>query len=241
MVVYFHRNPNDGQIFYVGIGTKDRAYRLIPSQRNFRWNRYVNKYGKPIVQILLSDLKYHEACEKEKYYIALLGRRGYEKDGCLTNLSLGGESTTSGIKLSETHKHKLSIALKGRKKTEEHKMKLREANIGKHPMTEAKLIASSKLRGRKLTEEHKMKVGEASRSHWLQKDFRNKCTSALLGGPGRCKKEVVDLSNGASYVSAKEAWRANNLKICLSYFQGMLKGRWPNKTSFEYKCNAYPY
>jgi hypothetical protein len=92
MLVYFHRNPKTYQIFYVGIASENgRIERPFKKDnRNRYWTHVVEKYGNPIVQIVLCNLEKEKALEWEKYYIKLLGKKTH--GGQLVNLSDGGES-----------------------------------------------------------------------------------------------------------------------------------------------------
>lgn len=89
-VVYLHRRKSDNEIFYVGIGSKRRAFTLTPSARSGFWGKYTKKYGKPIVEIVASGLSFEDACKHEVALIELIGRRDLEL-GTLVNLTDGGE------------------------------------------------------------------------------------------------------------------------------------------------------
>ena len=86
-VVYIHRNPNTLEIYYVGMGNIRRAYDFFG--RNRHWLNYTNKYGKPIVDIVASNLTEEDAWELEVLLIKEIGRKAKGK-GTLTNISKGG-------------------------------------------------------------------------------------------------------------------------------------------------------
>lgn len=130
-VLYLHINPITLEIFYVGIGNSKRPYRV--SKRSKFWNNIVNKYGNPIIEIL-NDLSWEEACELEKHYIKIIGRRDLGL-GPLVNMTDGGDGTIGQYHSEETRikksiwqlgkkkkpmsqetKDKLSLAFKGKKK-----------------------------------------------------------------------------------------------------------------------------
>jgi hypothetical protein len=91
MVVYFHRNPVSYIVFYVGIGSKKyRAYNFNQGRNPF-WRNHVAKYGRPIVQIVHSELSKESAKYWEKFYIKLLGRKS--EGGPLVNITEGGDAT----------------------------------------------------------------------------------------------------------------------------------------------------
>jgi hypothetical protein len=122
---YSHATPQ-GQLFYIGKGQGKRAYKL--NYRSAKWNNLVAKHGKPIVQILANWETEAEAFEHEMFLIKCFKDMGYE----LANLTDGGEGT-SGLKLSDLHKEKISKALKGRPgviPSEETRKKLRESHLG---------------------------------------------------------------------------------------------------------------
>lgn len=85
-VVYVHRRKTDGQIFYVGMGTIKRPYDMV--KRSSMWNKYVEKYGKPDVQIVKGYLTDKEALILERKLISKYGLKIYGK-GNLVNLNYG--------------------------------------------------------------------------------------------------------------------------------------------------------
>jgi hypothetical protein len=62
--VYCHKNPETLEIFYIGKGTKKRAYKK--DGRGKYWINYVNKYGLPIIEFLYGNLNEDEAIKIEK-------------------------------------------------------------------------------------------------------------------------------------------------------------------------------
>lgn len=112
-VVYFHRNRHNGDIFYVGIGQMRRAYCFTEGSRNFLWNRYVKKHGKPIVDIYKTNLRLYEANHLEQFFIRKIGRLKH-REGTLVNLTIGGEGGTV-FKITEDKLCRLKEQLKNRK------------------------------------------------------------------------------------------------------------------------------
>jgi hypothetical protein len=181
--VYAHINPLKNEIFYIGKGTRKRAY--TNSRRSDFWHKITKKYGF-IVDILEDGLTNEEACLREKFYIAKIGRRDLGK-GPLVNLTDGGDNPPShkGKKMSEETKAKISKALKGNKNglgfipseetrkkiseatkgeknwnwggtlSDETKEKLRITSTGKKHKEAAKLKVSIAKKGKPLSEEHK--------------------------------------------------------------------------------------
>jgi hypothetical protein len=99
--LYYHRNPINNNVFYIGIGRLKRAWNF--RDRNIHWKRYTKKYGLPIVELINNNLTKEEASVLEKKLILEYGRKGYELNGMLTNISLGGEGTC-GYKWDEDRK-----------------------------------------------------------------------------------------------------------------------------------------
>ena len=125
-VLYRHIRIDKNEPFYIGIGDKEnRAY--SQRSRNRFWKN-IAKQGYE-VEILFKDLTWEQACEKEKEFITLYGRRDL-KAGTLVNLTDGGEGTL-GYRHKEETKGIIRSKLKGEnhpnygKKRPEHSEKLK--------------------------------------------------------------------------------------------------------------------
>jgi hypothetical protein len=148
-VVYLHRRKDTNEVFYVGIGqTEKRAYD-IKNRKNKHWKGIIGKYGYT-VEILLTDLSWDQACEKEKELIAEIGRKDL-KLGPLVNMTDGGEGQNNP---SEETRKKLQY-----KKTEQHKELLRNYQIGVKQSKET--IEKRLATGFYKTEDYKQKQREA--------------------------------------------------------------------------------
>ena len=128
-VLYRHIRLDKNEPFYIGIGDKEsRAY--SQKSRTKFWKN-IAKQGCE-VEILFEDLTWEQACEKEKEFIALHGRRDLGK-GTLVNLTDGGEGTL-GYRHTEEAKLKNRLASLGPnnpqygKKRPEHSKKLKGKN-----------------------------------------------------------------------------------------------------------------
>lgn len=125
--VYRHIRLDTNQPFYIGIGSDKnyfRANQKTSSKRNSYWVNIVSKTDYE-VEILLDDLTWQEACEKEKEFIALYGRKD-NNTGILSNMTDGGEGVLN-VNVSDITRAKLSELGKKRKGitfTEEHKNNL---------------------------------------------------------------------------------------------------------------------
>lgn len=120
--IYRHVRLDTNLPFYVGKGSNNRVY--SKEGRNLHWHNIVNKVSYRI-DFILKDLSEKEAFDKEKYFIKLYGRID-EMTGSLVNMTDGGEGR-SGFKHSEKTKAKMSIASKGKKKSDEHKTAMKVA------------------------------------------------------------------------------------------------------------------
>jgi hypothetical protein len=108
ITVYRHIRLDKNEVFYIGIGKGDRAYQ--DKSRSQFWNRVANKTDYR-VDVLFDDLTWEEACEKEKEFIALYGRRDIGT-GTLVNLTDGGEGAL-GYKHTKKSKELISLGRKG--------------------------------------------------------------------------------------------------------------------------------
>ena len=87
--VYEHATE-DGEVFYIGKGTGDRAWRKAGRSRY--WNNVARKHGR-VVRIVEDKMSELEAFDLEKLLIAQYGRRD-EGTGTLVNLTPGGEGVS---------------------------------------------------------------------------------------------------------------------------------------------------
>lgn len=126
--LYRHIRLDRNEPFYIGIGkVQKRAYSKC--DRNKYWHNIIN-ISDYEVEIMIDDLTWEQACEKEKEFIKLYGR--FQNRGTLCNMTDGGEGSVGCIVSEETRKKKSEISKK----------------IGISKETREKM--SSKLRGRPL-------------------------------------------------------------------------------------------
>jgi hypothetical protein len=136
-ILYKHIRIDTNDIFYIGIGKNiKRAY--SNRNRNKYWKHIVNKTDY-IVEVIKDDLTWEQACEEEIKLIKHYGRKDLN-EGNLVNMTDGGEgnvnlSTESklskGEKISKLKKGVPNLKLRNKPKSEEHKLKIKLANIGK--------------------------------------------------------------------------------------------------------------
>ena len=144
--LYRHIRLDKNEPFYIGIGS-DATYKRANSKfgRNRFWHNIVNKSNYE-VEILLDNISWDYALNKEIEFIELYGRR--IDGGILSNLTKGGDGVLGfkNPKLSERNK----IGLwKGKKHTEETKllMSLNSKGVKKSPLSIERMIASKVGKG----------------------------------------------------------------------------------------------
>jgi len=178
-IVYLHRRTDNKKVFYVGIGLrKGRAFETKPSRRNYLWNKIYNELGVD-VEITHTNICWEEACKIEQYLIS------FYKDQysyLLCNLTDGGDGTL-GVKVSEDRKSRYSNMYKGIKRTEDDKQKMRKPKLngtnslkGKKLSEEHKLKLSLSHKGKRkpLSEEHKLKISLKRKGVTFSKEHKDK-------------------------------------------------------------------
>ena len=186
--VYQHKNPNTNEVFYVGKGSKKRAF--AKHNRNQYWQNKVNVYGGFCVDFLVNNIDEELAFLVEVEAIDL-----YKRIGCkLANITIGGDGI-GGFKHSTETKQKIAKKAQGRpgKFTKDHvtdkmreavaesnkrrlptqAMKERKAFLGKHHTEEHKEYISKKLKGRVFSEETKKKMREAQQKRFAKNPISN--------------------------------------------------------------------
>jgi hypothetical protein len=151
-VVYRHIRLDKNEPFYIGIGnSKHRAGKK--DGRNSIWHNIVAKtlYR---VDIIMDNLTWDEACEKEKEFIQLYGR--IKDGGILANITFGGQGVV-GFQPSEKTKEKARQTMIANLNNPEYMEKVkRSASINgklqaQHPENRKKLMeASNKARRKKV-------------------------------------------------------------------------------------------
>ena len=178
--VYEHIRPDTGMVFYVGKGSRKRAY--TRSGRNIYWKRIVNKVGSFSVRMVADNIDEELSFLVEQERIDQLKRLN-----CfLCNMSNGGEGP-SGYRFSDAQKSKISFRQKGVPKgpmLEETKRKLSEVKrgrkFGSRP-TEWKKNISKGLIGRKRSEEECKNISEGQKGKIFSEEHRKKLSIARSG------------------------------------------------------------
>jgi len=118
--VYRHIRLDKNIPFYIGVGKDDNKGKFKRSKtkqhRNEYWHNIVSKTDYKI-EIIMNDLSWEEACEKEKELIKLYGRKDIS-EGFLANQTDGGDGGSGVIVKAETREKirqfQLSLDKKGK-------------------------------------------------------------------------------------------------------------------------------
>lgn len=146
-IVYRHIRLDKNEVFYIGIGeTEKRAH--DKRRRNPHWKN-ITKNSDWLVEIMIEDLTFEEAKNKEIEFIKLYGRKDLGL-GTLCNMTDGGDGSI-GYKPNDIMNKKRSDKLKNRIMTEEHKNKISKSLKG-HKVSEKALQS--------LLERNKIQKGE---------------------------------------------------------------------------------
>jgi hypothetical protein len=160
--LYRHIRLDTMQPFYIGVGKEEKAGKYPRAyshqNRNKHWHSIIKKVEYRI-DILMEDLDYREAEEKEKEFIAIYGRAN-SNNGILCNLTDGGGGTL-GVPISEEHKSRLSKFFTGKKLSESHLEKMRNYKFTE----EHKLNLSNSQKGRIVSEETRLKISKTNKGH----------------------------------------------------------------------------
>jgi len=108
--------------YYIGMGQ---------GKRFMRWHNFCDVPCDWDNIWIIRNLTQQEAWNLEEALIAAIGRMCVDT-GPLTNLAKGGPSSKTGWKHSEEAKARISIKLKGRKKSEKHKQNMKKPNSKAH-------------------------------------------------------------------------------------------------------------
>jgi len=126
--VYRHIRLDKNEPCYIGIAKEDNSvYRRANEIKIGRNPLHQNIIEKSTieVEIILDNLTWEEACEKEKELIKLYGRKD-QGTGCLCNLTDGGEGTVNRIYSATSNLARLT-KLKGRKFSKETLLKMKDS------------------------------------------------------------------------------------------------------------------
>jgi hypothetical protein len=159
---------DDRTPYYVGKGSGKRAY--VKRKKSIKPPKDKSK-----IILLKQNLSEEEAFHHEKYMIFVFGRKDLGT-GILHNKTNGGEGASGAVRSLGFKEHLRKIN-QNKILSEEHKEKLREANIGENNPNYGK--SASKETKEKMS---KSQTGENHwRSNWWKLTFSNKNTLILCG------------------------------------------------------------
>lgn len=142
--LYRHIRLDKNEPFYIGIGSDDKYQRAnSKTHRNQHWLSIVNKTEYK-VDILIDDISYDYAKEKEIEFIDIYKRT--EDKGTLCNITKGGDGAL-GLKHTEEARRKMGDPNKGKVISEGHKKIISEFHTGKKHSEETRLKMSQKALG----------------------------------------------------------------------------------------------
>lgn len=236
--VYAHLNKFTGLVFYIGIGRNkannnfDRAY--YDRVRNKPWKQYVQENKGFEVKIIVSDISNETACQLEKDLIKKYGRV-CDNNGCLVNISGGGQNGLYGIIRTKEHSDKIAKANRGKKSSEETKRKLSLAKKGKK-LSEAhvkNMIGKQKGKKQLFCTKYKIRVGHLGKPKGKESEVNKIKRWGVINknNPnGINSKPIICINNGKEYGSAKQA--AKDLNINSNHISSVCSGT--RKQTFGY-------
>lgn len=236
--VYRHIRLDKNEPFYIGIGSQDNYSRANTSQnRNKWWHHIVNISGYE-VDIILDDVSWELAQQKEVEFIKLYGRK--QNGGTLCNLTDGGGGSV-GLVTSESAKQKQRIAklgkpnfkLRGRKRPKHLVEALANKNRGRAAWNKGLPITAEWAANLKKSREGKYLTGEnhpmfgTKMPDWLKKKLLdinkgktpwNKGKGGYKGAPKiKQRKQVLQYDLNMVFIkefdSALEAAKSVNTRI----------------------------
>jgi len=171
--VYVHRRKDTNEVFYVGKGCGKRAWKK--TTRSDWWKRIEAKYGRT-VEIVLTDMSEDDAFKLENGLIDFYGREN------LCNLTDGG---MGGVSPNAETREKMSVAGRGRKRSEETREKMRAAATGRKHSEQTKQKIKEKRASQVMTsmsEESRKKISVAQKG---KKRTPEQCLAISLGKKGK--------------------------------------------------------
>lgn len=217
--VYRHIRLDKNEPFYIGIGNNNKGnYRRSKDKygRSNHWKSIVaiTKYE---VEIMLDDLTWEQACQKEIEFIKLYGRHDLGL-GTLVNFTDGGEGRV-GHTLTEETLRKLSNSKKRENLSEETIRKISESSKGRVLSEEARKKISDHHKGALFSEEHRRKISESRKNNPI-----------FSGGNNQASVAILQISTGKIFLTMQDA--ANSIGANIFIFRNHVSGR--------RKTNRYP-
>lgn len=192
--VYEHRRNDTGAAFYVGKGSKNRAWSR--NHRSSWWKRIADTHGYSVV------LLYENISENEAFRLEVDIIKSYGRDN-LCNMTDGGEGNSGGKRSDET-KEKLRAKKLGSQNpnygktaTSETRAKMSVSRsgekaywFGKSHSAETKAKISHASSGRTLSDDAKRKISASSTGRKVREETKKKIGNSKIGKPR--PKSVID-------------------------------------------------
>lgn len=211
--VYRHIRLDKNEPFYIGIGS-DINYKRSKqkTRRNNIWKKIASKCEYRI-EILLDELTWNEACEKEIEFIKMYGRIDL-KNGTLSNLTNGGDGSLGHLTSTET------------------RLKISKSKIGTKLTNETKLKISISCTGKKVSDINKKRISDFFKGRPKSKESIQKMIDSKSSILKNGLKIVLDLNSGIYYDTSNQA--ADTYNISRSLLNKMLLGKRRNRTNLIY-------
>lgn len=208
-VVYQHSNKETKEIFYIGIGNQRRPHEK--GRRGKFWVDYTSKHCY-VVDIIHTDVNWDEAQAIERYLIAFYGRRDLGL-GTLVNMTDGGDGlknpsaetrakiSYAAKNISEETRQKMRVSQRKSirpKCSEETKLKIKMAQIGRPKSEDMKLRMSVSHTGKILSEQHKANLSKAGKLNVTHNSgrFQRKITNEQIA-------KILSMSSSSTEVAAQ--------------------------------------
>lgn len=185
--IYVLKHPNTLEVRYVGKTVRSLSRRLGNHIANAKGNKHNKHLSNWILKVLAEDkrpiIELLEECEhsvwqeREKYWISQFTN--------LINLTIGGDdcegfihnqatieklrNINKGRKHTKEFKEQMSLRLKGKPLTEEHKANIGKANRGRKASLELRKKLSESHKGIPQSEESKRKRSETIKAWWAKR------------------------------------------------------------------------
>ncbi len=197
--LYRHIRLDKNEPFYIGIGSDAKYKRAYSAKQRTKHWKFVASSAPYDVEIVLDNLTWEEACEKEKEFIKLYGRHD-KGEGPLCNYTDGGEGAYGRVPSLDTRK-KISQSVSGPK----HGM------YGKTHTLEARRKISAAGR-KKCSDEIKEKIrantiGKAKTVTIKRLEFLDRIKS----GETKLARKVINKVTGEIFVTIKLAAQSQGL------------------------------
>ena len=219
--VYRHIRLDKNIPFYIGVGVDDNEGKFKRSKakehRNDYWHRIIAKTDYR-VDIIINDLSWEEACEKEKEFIKLYGRKD-KSEGFLANQTDGGDGGAGVIVKPETRekirqfqisldkkgkpgrvwtqesKDKLANTIRGIKHTPEAIENMRAGHAGFKHSEESKLLISKVSKASQSSPEYRQKKSAIAKAKWQDPAFRATMLEKMKVGKAASIEGQISHSN----------------------------------------------